>query len=114
MCARTACAVGADPAQKPTFRPSPSPSSRRTWKPNTQSKLLFSAALGASVRLTVTASALRTIDRAGGLDAYLLATPPGRLDSDAGEELRARVVAALRARREAGQVAAPGPAAEGA
>lgn len=65
---------------------------------------MFSAALGARVRLTVTASALRSIDRAGGLDAYLLSTPPARLDSDVGEELRARVVAALATRREAGQV----------
>ena len=82
-------------------------SSRRTWKPNTQAKALFSEALGGRVRVTVTTSALRSIDRAGGLDAYLLATPPAKLDSDVGEELRARVVAALEARRAAGQVGQP-------
>ena len=65
------------------------------------------------MRLTVTTSALRSIDRAGGLDAYLLSTPPSKLDSDAGEELRARIVAALAARRAAGQVPA-GPEGGGA
>ena len=93
------CEGGQPPARHPTPPSSPlsSPrSSRRTWKPNAQTKALFSATLGASVRLRVTASALRDIDRAGGLDAYLLAAPPAALTSDIGEVLQAAVRAAKR------------------
>ncbi|CAE6505960.1 unnamed protein product [Rhizoctonia solani] len=45
---------------------------RRTWTPNVQSKRLFSETLGHHVTLQVTTRALRTIDKHGGLDGYLL------------------------------------------
>ncbi|CAE6501298.1 unnamed protein product [Rhizoctonia solani] len=45
---------------------------RRTWTPNVQTKRLFSETLGHHVTLKVTTRALRTIDKYGGLDPYLL------------------------------------------
>ncbi|CAE6535188.1 unnamed protein product [Rhizoctonia solani] len=45
---------------------------RRTWIPNVQTKRLFSETLGHHVQLKVTTRALRTIDKYGGLDGYLL------------------------------------------
>lgn len=37
----------------------------------------------------------RNIDKAGGLDRYILTTPPKKLDSDFGEELREQLLLAL-------------------
>lgn len=45
---------------------------RRTWMPNVQTKRLYSDTLGHNVKLKVTTRALRTIDKYGGLDGYLL------------------------------------------
>jgi len=45
---------------------------RRTWKPNAQSATLYSELLDKTVRIKVTPAALRSIDKAGGLDAYVL------------------------------------------
>jgi large subunit ribosomal protein L28 len=63
---------------------------RRTWLPNVHSKALWSEALGQKLRLKVTAGALRTIDKVGGLDAYLFRMKPERLGTK-GMELRQRV-----------------------
>lgn len=52
---------------------------RRSWLPNVQTKAVWSEALGRSLRLKVTAGALRTIDKVGGLDAYLFRMKPDRL-----------------------------------
>ncbi|KAK1772830.1 ribosomal L28 family-domain-containing protein [Phialemonium atrogriseum] len=53
--------------------------SRRKWRPNVQQKRLWSASLGAFVRTRVTSRALRTIDKAGGLDEYLLGSKAARV-----------------------------------
>ena len=45
---------------------------RRTWKPNVQRITLWSETLGERVRLRVTTTALGLIDKAGGLDMYVL------------------------------------------
>lgn len=45
---------------------------RRTWKPNAQTATLYSELLDRKIRFRVTPGALRNIDKAGGLDAYLL------------------------------------------
>ncbi len=45
---------------------------RRRFLPNLQKASLFSEALGKSVRLKVSAYAIRTVERKGGLDAFLL------------------------------------------
>ncbi|MGB0681922.1 MAG: 50S ribosomal protein L28 [Magnetovibrionaceae bacterium] len=47
---------------------------RRRFLPNLQQVSLLSDALGRSVRLKVSAAALRTVEHKGGLDAYLLDT----------------------------------------
>lgn len=45
---------------------------RRKWKPNVLSKSLFSVALKKKIKLRITAKVLKTMDREGGLDEYLL------------------------------------------
>ena len=45
---------------------------RRRFLPNLQMTSLFSEALGKSVRLKVSVHAIRTVERKGGLDAFLL------------------------------------------
>lgn len=58
--------------------------SRRTWKPNVQEKRLFSYVLDRHVRVKVTTHALRCIDKAGGIDEYLLKTPYHKMDTEMG------------------------------
>ena len=48
---------------------------KRRFLPNLQSKSLLSDALGETIRFRVTTSAIRTVERQGGLDAYLLNAP---------------------------------------
>lgn len=45
---------------------------RRTFKPNLCDVTLMSETLGRSVKFKVAASALRTVEHRGGLDAFLL------------------------------------------
>ena len=45
---------------------------KRVFRPNLQDVSLVSEALGHDVRLKISMSALRTVDRLGGLDAFLL------------------------------------------
>ncbi|KAI9837638.1 MAG: 39S ribosomal protein L24, mitochondrial [Thelocarpon superellum] len=52
---------------------------RRRWKPNVHNKQLWSASLGRFLRVKITARALRTVDKVGGLDEYLLGEKPARL-----------------------------------
>ena len=56
---------------------------RRRWLPNLQPVTLQSDALGRSFRLRVAASALRTVDHRGGLDAYLMKTRDDALSARA-------------------------------
>ena len=67
--------------------------SRRRFLPNLQPTSLFSEALGRTVRLRITANAIRTIEHKGGLDAYLLDTPNDKLPEDA-QRLKRRIVKA--------------------
>ncbi len=53
---------------------------RRRFLPNLQNATLISESLGEAVRLRLTARGLRTIEHAGGLDAYLKGTPARELD----------------------------------
>ena len=66
---------------------------RRRFLPNLQATSLYSEALGRTVRLRVTASAIRTIEHKGGLDAYLRDTPSDKLPADA-RRLKRRIVKA--------------------
>ncbi len=45
---------------------------KRTFRPNLVDVTLISDALGRSVRLRVSANALKTVEHRGGLDAFLL------------------------------------------
>ena len=45
---------------------------KRVFRPNLHTVTLQSEALGRSVQLRICMNALRTVDRRGGLDAYLL------------------------------------------
>ncbi|KAK9167424.1 hypothetical protein Scep_002615 [Stephania cephalantha] len=58
--------------------------SRRTWKPNVQEKRLFSYIFDRHIRVKVTTHALRCIDKAGGIDEYLLKTPYQKMDTEMG------------------------------
>jgi len=52
---------------------------RRYWRPNVHSKRLYSEALGNFIRIRVTTRVLRTVDKVGGLDEYLLGEKKGRI-----------------------------------
>jgi large subunit ribosomal protein L28 len=52
---------------------------RRYWRPNVHSKRLWSEALQAYIRLRITTRVLRTVDKVGGLDEYLLGEKAARI-----------------------------------
>jgi large subunit ribosomal protein L28 len=52
---------------------------RRRWHPNVQNKHVFSEALDRKVKVKMTTRVMRTIDKVGGLDNYLLGDKPQRL-----------------------------------
>ncbi|KAI9661544.1 MAG: 39S ribosomal protein L24, mitochondrial [Trizodia sp. TS-e1964] len=52
---------------------------RRKWLPNIHSKRLWSASLKRWLKIKVSSRALRTIDKVGGLDEYLLGEKPARI-----------------------------------
>jgi large subunit ribosomal protein L28 len=54
--------------------------SRRRFLPNVQITSVLSEALGRSVRFKISAAGIRSLEKVGGLDAFLLATPAARLD----------------------------------
>jgi large subunit ribosomal protein L28 len=55
---------------------------RRRYLPNLQNVSLLSETFGESVRLKVTASAIRTVEHKGGLDAFLLDAKDAELSLD--------------------------------
>ncbi|KAJ8497576.1 hypothetical protein OPV22_008128 [Ensete ventricosum] len=64
---------------------------RRTWKPNVQEKRLFSYIHDRHIRIKVTTHALRCIDKAGGIDEYLLKTPYHKMGTELGLVWKARI-----------------------
>ncbi|WEW60827.1 hypothetical protein PRK78_006315 [Emydomyces testavorans] len=52
---------------------------RRIWKPNIRKEKLYSEALGKWLNLKVQHRVLRTINKVGGLDQYLLGDKPARI-----------------------------------
>ncbi|KAF2766039.1 hypothetical protein EJ03DRAFT_345332 [Teratosphaeria nubilosa] len=52
---------------------------RRSWHPNIHNKRLWSKALDRSVQVRVSTRVLRTIDKVGGLDEYLLGEKEARI-----------------------------------
>ncbi len=67
---------------------------RRRFLPNMQHVSLLSDALGETVQVRLRAQAIRTIEKRGGLDAYLLATPNAELGKTA-RALKRRIRKAL-------------------
>jgi large subunit ribosomal protein L28 len=76
---------------------------KRRFLPNLLNVTLMSDALERSVKLRVSANALRTIDHRGGLDAFLLKTNDDKLSSKA-LELKRLV---RKARQQKAPAAAP-------
>ncbi len=56
---------------------------RRRYLPNLQKASLMSDALGKAVQVRLTTSAIRTIEKRGGLDAYLTSMPATKLGKKA-------------------------------
>ncbi|KAI9049781.1 hypothetical protein LZ554_005932 [Drepanopeziza brunnea f. sp. 'monogermtubi'] len=73
---------------------------RRHWRPNVHSKRLWSDALQRYLRLRITTRVLRTVDKVGGLDEYLLGEKAGRLKElgMGGWKLRWRIMQTERVR----------------
>ncbi len=67
---------------------------RRRFLPNMQQTSMLSDVLGQSVQLRLSTSAIRTIEKRGGLDAYLLSTSDGTLGKSA-VQLKRRIKRAL-------------------
>ena len=55
---------------------------RRRFLPNIQSRRLFSEVLGTAFRMRIATQTLRTIDKHGGLDGFLLNTADKALPSE--------------------------------
>ncbi len=70
---------------------------RRRFLPNVQQTSLLSDILGQSVRLRLSTSALRTIEKNGGLDTFLLGTSTAKLPPEA-QRLKRRIKKAAAAR----------------
>ncbi|KIO24373.1 hypothetical protein M407DRAFT_101649 [Tulasnella calospora MUT 4182] len=69
---------------------------RRSWLPNVQSKRLYSEILGTTMKTKVTTRALKTIDKYGGIDGYLLNAKISSL-GDAGLRMREHLLEAKEA-----------------
>jgi large subunit ribosomal protein L28 len=63
---------------------------KRVFSPNLQQASLFSGALHQTIGLRITTRALRTVQRHGGIDAYLLNTADERL-APVGLRLKRRI-----------------------
>ena len=72
----------------------------RRFDPNLQKATFFSDALRRKVRLRVTTRVLRTVQRRGSLDAYLLATDAAKLAPE-GQRLKRQIHKALSGKRKA-------------
>ena len=77
---------------KPTFSEK---KTKKVWKPNVQRKTYYSEILEEKLKYEMTTSAMRSIDRAGGFDNYILKTSDKRLVSKAAIELKKRMLTVL-------------------
>jgi large subunit ribosomal protein L28 len=76
---------------------------RRRFLPNLQETSLLSDVLGVPVRMRLSTRAIRTIEKRGGIDTYLLNTPDRQLSED-GKALKRRLLRA-QAKRTAAEAA---------
>ncbi len=77
---------------------------RRRFLPNVQSRTLLSEILGETVRLRVSGHGLRTVEKNGGLDIFLLGRPDTKLTIEA-RRIKRRIEKA-KAKQEAREAAA--------
>lgn len=66
---------------------------KRRFLPNLQEASLLSDTLGVSIQLRLSANALRTVEKRGGLDAFLTSTRSDKLGAKA-QVLRRRILRA--------------------
>ncbi|KAJ2358819.1 hypothetical protein IWW50_000796 [Coemansia erecta] len=71
---------------------------RRTWLPNIQKVTLFSSLLNTKMRINLTTRVLRTIDKKGGLDNYLLETKDKNINSEFGLRIKQQLLEAQQAK----------------
>ncbi|BAM80349.1 mitochondrial ribosomal protein L28 precursor [Cyanidioschyzon merolae strain 10D] len=69
---------------------------RRAWRPNVHRKEFYSRVLQEPLRFTVTTRALRTIEKVGGIDEYLILTHERDMLGPDLVRLRARIVERVR------------------
>ena len=81
---------------------------KRRFLPNLQTQSLLSDVLG-PVRLRLSAAAIRTIEKNGGIDAFLRGTPDSRLSPEI-RRLKRRIVTAAAARSAVASICAASPA----
>ncbi|KAM3569032.1 hypothetical protein VYU27_008858 [Nannochloropsis oceanica] len=90
---------------------------RRMFKPNSQRKRLWSDALEDMIPFNLTTTTLRMVDKAGGLDNYLLQTPDHKLDSESGirikRQIERKLARAEQLQQQQAPSAPPSPAAGG-
>ncbi len=70
---------------------------KRRFLPNLQVTSLLSDALRQSIRMRLSSRGIKTVEHAGGLDAWLLKTPDAKLDIET-KRLKKRVKKALEKR----------------
>jgi large subunit ribosomal protein L28 len=73
---------------------------KRRFLPNLQVTSLLSDALRQAVRLRLSSRGIKTVEHAGGLDAWLLKTPDAKLDLET-KRLKRRVKKAIEKRAAA-------------
>lgn len=67
--------------------------SRRRWLPNMQRTSFLSDILGETVKLRLSTRGIRTIEKKGGLDAFLMGTPDIKLGPNL-QKLKRRMISA--------------------
>ena len=67
--------------------------SRRRWLPNMQRTSFLSDILGETVKLRLSTRGIRSIEKKGGLDAFLLGTPDIKLGPNL-QKLKRRMISA--------------------
>ena len=77
---------------------------KRRFMPNLQDASLYSEALGLAVKMRLSTAGIRTVEHNGGIDAYLLTTPDGKLPAEA-RRLKRRVAEAKQKRDRAAAAA---------
>ncbi len=77
---------------------------RRRFLPNLQPVSLISDALGETVQVRLSAQTIRTVEKNGGIDAYLLSTPSAKLGKKA-RTIKRRIKNAAASKAEATQAA---------